>query len=972
MRNKLRLLPIVTIVVLTLCCVYVINHARASEDPPVIGPFTEIVLPLDDLPALNEKLAYNPALDQPYTEVVEVSEYSEENDYYISWRETAYFERGSTLQILYVLDDPRPVPEARFAHYSSASESVIPPNNYNPKTVNVYVRVRAPEDKSVHDPIFAGYYEDSPLGSTPALYVSADVSSAYPNRGFPDLVSCAMPEYANGTEPYGLPGDIEGGLAVGKDGLYDPKAYAPPQPWYFGENQMLEPGEVREGWISCMAPDVPLEDILIYSGYWYTPEPEIRFEGFGFQWLFAENIYLHDPDFSSLEKIGLNASDLPVTLEECTASDHCLTLESRTAVISSEAWGECTERAKEAGLEQGLCSYLNDPGCPTETLNAAVFYTETFEEATRDTPLAWSYDKVKPVPEDGIRLDDVSLTFINEEGKKKAAQGSVIFRDPMIGRSNIGFYYNGFVSRVEVEPAELSEEDLQGYTLSEVGAYVYVSVEHEDTFISWDTHTDRNLPVIEDLVQPDNPYVGFIFIHSNETSFGWADNRNTQGSSLPNITLMRIHPLQENADPSPRTRDIYLVKVGNIYNPVHESSTTMCDFVECLDIKDPKDERALFRTVPIFCAGEWANNFIIDDLDIQITEYIMEPYGVKGFHSTPKLHQISGFSDKYDRTWLYGGRIMGGLTPWWMNQVNKCGDTLYGQILDMNTRLNIGDQALTLPYFQEFDQGFFVSLFRYSQDSGWIGGIVDEKLLIFGIVRERSYDGENTGYLFLDEGPIWTTNCQRNLLPPHADQEQYAPSEVGVLISSEGNQHEMTAMMPGMEYPVSKPIVSGEILSLGEEGTPLAGYAIAPKEVRLIPGKYNEPVVYAVSEDQLYPATKTVNFNNEIFFDRVGAIVIPPDSTLVAIKFDADLLAEEDPPQCKLDGGDFQLSYPGYYPISSTPPYGLVGGWSCRGEDYKSWLYFRFPSLEIEMENMLLTAHGTSRETWNFWKLTEE
>jgi hypothetical protein len=982
MDMKLMGFIIIVVIVMSLSGAVAVGQAQESADSLVVGPYTEILLPLGDLPPLNEYLVYNPTLDQPYTEVVEVSEYSEENDYYISWRETEYFERGAALQILYVLDDPRSVPKARFAYYSSLSERVIPPNNYNPKTVNVYVRVRAPEDKSVHDPIFAGYYEVLPLGSTPALYVSAGVPSDYPDSGFPDLVSCAMPEYANGTEPYSLPAEIEGGRAVGKDGLYDPKAYAPPQPWYYSENEMLEPGEVREGWISCMAPDVPLEDILIYSGYWYTPEPEIQFEGFGFQWLFAENIYLHDPDFSSLEIIGLNASDLPLTLKECTASDHCLTLESRTAVINSEAWGECTEKAKEAGLEQGLCSYLNDPGCPTETLNTAVFYTGTFEEATRDSPLAWSYDKVKPVPEDGIRLDDVSLTFINEKGEKKTAQGSVIFHDPKIVRSGDGYRYYAFMSRVEVEPTGLSKEDLQGYTLSEVGAYVDVFVEHEDTFFSWHSHPDRNLSVDVGFVQPDNPYEGFLFTGIDETSFVWTAKQNTLSSSLPGIAMIRIYPLQEKTDPSSRTKDIYLARAEGFFYHDFESSTNMCEFVDCLNVKDPKDESAVFRTVPMLCAGEWANNFIIEGLDIRVLDRIGEPYGLRDTSSPALFRYYSEdarlFTYRF-RVWLYSGRIMGGVTPWWSKDIknNKDIRDLDGYIVDLRSELFLEERTLTLPYYQEIDKGYYVSALYNQHESGWMAGIIDKKLLIYGPIGEieeeyGDHTEENTGYMFMDEGPIWITSCQRDLLSTLADQERYAPAEIAGATNFEGSQHEMAAMLPGMVYPVSQPRVTGEILSFGEASAPMSGYVITPEEVKIVPGKPNKPVVYVPSEDKYYPATERVNFNNELFFSRVGAIVIPPDSSFIMIKFKAELPIADAETRCRISGSDFQLSYPGYFPISSVPAWGLIRGWSCRGEDYKSWLYFMFPSLDFDPESMLFSARGADSESWDFWRLTEE
>ncbi len=232
LRQKVRILPLCVLSILIALILLTGNSlaessTKAAGNSPV-GPYTEIQLPLEDLPSLNENLAFHPVIDQPYTEVVSVSEYSEENDYYIGWRETEYTERGATLQVIYMLEGPRNVPASRFAYRSLISDNVVIPNNYNPKVVNVYVRVEAPKDRSMHDPIFGGYYKDLPLGSTPALYVSAGNPSGNPATGSPDLVSCAMPEYANGTGLYSLPSGIEGGQAVNKDGLYDPQAFALP------------------------------------------------------------------------------------------------------------------------------------------------------------------------------------------------------------------------------------------------------------------------------------------------------------------------------------------------------------------------------------------------------------------------------------------------------------------------------------------------------------------------------------------------------------------------------------------------------------------------------------------------------------------------------------------------------------------------------------------------------------------------
>ncbi len=983
MVNKTRYL----LVFLTLPLLFsgvVVNDRAGASSGPVIGPYTEIQLPLEDLPALNEYLVYNPVIDQPYTEIVEVSEYIEDGDYVHSWRETTLFENGATLQVLYVLEDPRDVPTARFGYYSSATNSAVPPNNYQPNTINVYLRVQAPEDSSVHDPVFASYYKDKPQGNTPALYVSSGFLSDSPETGWPDLMSCAMPEYANGTEPYLIPADIDGGDALGKDGRYDPQAYAPPLPWYYSDSLMLEPGEVREGWISCMAPNAPLEDILIYSGYWYTQKPNIS-EVRSINWSPVDQAYLlDDGDLQLLGDIGLTESDLPKSLEECVVSDHCFTVEGN----HTDYGEECTAKAVEEGFVQGLCSWSFNPGMPTEVLSTIIFYSVEYIEATRESRLIWDYHKVDRYPDSGFRLDDVSLTLINEKGEKKTAQGSVIFHDPKIVRSNDDYRYYAFMSRVEVEPAGFSEEDLQGYTLSEVGAYVDVFVEHEDTFLAWQSPPDRNLRVDVDFAQPDNPYEGFLFTGIDETSFIWNANRNTLSSSLPGIAMIRIHPLQENTDPSSRTKDLHLAKAEDFFYYDFESSTNMCEFVDCLDVKDPKDEQAVFRTVPMLCAGEWANNFIIDDLDIRVLDRIGEPYGLRNMSSPylfRYLEDLVRFTNIKYRVWLYSGRLMGGVTPWWLRPLGvnypwwQSYFNLDGYIVDLRSGLFLEEPALTLPYYQEIDKGYYVPVLYSQRVSGWMAGIVDKKLLIYGPIGEieeeyGDHTEKNTGYMFIDEGPIWITSCQRDLLSNLGDQERYAPAEIVGETNIEGSQHEMAAFLPGMVYPVSqpRPRIASEILSFGEAGAPISGYVITPEEVKVVPGKPNKPVVYVPSEDKYYPATENVNFNNELFFSKVGAIVIPPDSSFIMIKFKAEQPIVDAETSCKIRSSDFQLSYPGYFPISSVPAWGLIRGWSCRGEDYESWLYFMFPSLDLDPKDMLFSARSADLESWNFWELSEE
>lgn len=935
------------------------NVLASTDDPPGIGPYTEIQLPLEDLPALNENLAFHPVIDS--------------------------YPGGATLQVMYVLEDPRDVPMARFA-YNSKNFGVVAPINrpasgagspeydalsaelqsYSPKTINVYVRVQAPDDQKVSDPLLAaqninhdeGYFtghrynEDRPALFTIPIFSDLEEFSLFP---------CSATEYADGTSPYPLPAEIDGGDAVGKDGLYDPQAYAPPQPWYYSSNEMLEPGEVREGWISCMAPDMPLEELQIRA--WYH--------------------FVHPPEPTPTP--GPSPTPWPTSDPE----NVCPVVESLDDPLCEEA-GCCIVSLIE--IDPTTEALLNaTPDIALQATYEAERYLPRDDIGER---IAWSYANVKRVPEDGIRMDNASLVFTNEKGEEKTAQGSVIFRDPKVMRiekedvSYTGYDFK-FIASFEFVTEALTEDELQEFSLDSVGAYIemfdgpvapFVNTSYGEFSGKYKYSLQSNYDTYGAKLWVNN-ITGYIYTWLNN------DNDRTLGYQIYEEQKMPVRPdLWFSIVPADKDITsvpfLFPAKGINIYNRSLESKTSMCDFVDCLDVKDPKDERAVVRTVPMLCAGEWANNFIIDGLDIRVLDYIGEPYGLRNMYAPSLFRYSSERAHLYEvepRTWLYSGRIMGGLTPWWGKDIWGFRNIriLDGYIVDLRSGLFFKDPTLTLPYFQEFDQGYYVSTHMNHRSYGWVPGIVDKNLLIYGIVRENEYSHKNTGYLFIDEGPIWTTSCQRDLLPSHVDQEQYAPPEIDVLANFEGNQHEMAAMLPGMVYPISQPNISGEILSLGEAGDPIAGYVITPKEVKVIRGKPNEPVVYVPSEDKTYPATEKVNINNEVFFSRVGAVVIPPDSSFIMVKFkaefDENLPYADDQPRCRIGRSDLQLSYPGYYPISSMPAWkDIIEGWVCRATDYESWLYFKFPSLDFDQEKMLITARGSSVDPWNLWRLEDK
>jgi len=171
----------------------------------------------------------------------------------------------------------------------------------------------------------------------------------------------------------------------------------------------------------------------------------------------------------------------------------------------------------------------------------------------------------------------------------------------------------------------------------------------------------------------------------------------------------------------------------------------------------------------------------------------------------------------------------------------------------------------------------------------------------------------------MQEGPIWTTSCQRDLLPVLSDQEMYAPQEVSSNANAEEDTHDMSSLLPGMSYPLSLPVVDGKIYSLGEYGDtyPENNVMFAVKAVETVPGKPENPAVYVPGEGKFYPADEKVSRNNILFFRNNNAFVVPPDTTYIRIKIGVDHVGNgvgEDI-LCKIAYDDFRLIYPGYLPI---------------------------------------------------------
>jgi hypothetical protein len=389
------------------------------------------------------------------------------------------------------------------------------------------------------------------------------------------------------------------------------------------------------------------------------------------------------------------------------------------------------------------------------------------------------------------------------------------------------------------------------------------------------------------------------------------------------------------------------------------------------------------------CAGEWANNFIIDGGDlVPAMYYIGEAWGLG--QTQDYLHiDFEGWKNN-EKVLLYDGRVMGGASPWWLYGTFYKGQfgRIIGNVVDLETGVTLDNTAFVTHYYVRVDkndlsQGYFSPADSEVLDSkGWIVNIADNKVLIFGTIN--FYDDErfevlndsNTGFLFHEEGPIWATDCPRQNISALADAEIYAQADLAMGSTIAGDEHGMKELLPGMDYPPSLPMVREEVLPLGEYTDPVSrgNYRVAANQIKIVPGKPDVPTVYVESEDRYYPAERNPNFNNEVFFQRVGAVVIPPDTSYVRVKVSVDFIDNDDrfaTTSCSLKAGSFQLVYPGYLPITGISDRRYPERWPCDDQDYSTWITFLFPSLDVDPDKLLLSVRTDGEDPWFFLILTE-
>ena len=191
-------------------------------------------------------------------------------------------ERGgdTSIEVLAVLRDPRDVPVDRFLYaLTERGEVIVHPlaqrirerfveEGHSAVAVSARVEGRVNEDPdSVNrDPFYVQELR---------LQEVNDWSAApWRTIGVADLeqtglvLPCLEPmTIGDRAGPFNAP---DTGERIGPD------TYLPPMPWYEARDRAptpgdygdweVESGEVREGWILCLAPDVPVEDVRVVSG----------------------------------------------------------------------------------------------------------------------------------------------------------------------------------------------------------------------------------------------------------------------------------------------------------------------------------------------------------------------------------------------------------------------------------------------------------------------------------------------------------------------------------------------------------------------------------------------------------------------------------------------------------------------------------------------------------------------------------
>jgi hypothetical protein len=290
--NKLAVLIALVLLLTLFSTSTVVSHDQSinQTDPPPISPYDIAVLPLDDVPDPGPDVYRNlfpPSADYLYAqaEVLRVLKdpRSIPLDHFLYYKDT----RKQTQNIIYRDPKVRSVYEERNQLYEqvvSYPETDLILERFKDKphsAIAVYVRVvgNVYEDDGVTDELSTPestisyhvdpFYVPDPVADYEMLETWDEELDEYVNSyrewtpwrylavldPESDLALPCMPQQViNPGEPYENPVTGE---------MIDPAAYLPPKPWYLSPSRIMDQGEVREGWLLCLAPDVPVEEIKL-------------------------------------------------------------------------------------------------------------------------------------------------------------------------------------------------------------------------------------------------------------------------------------------------------------------------------------------------------------------------------------------------------------------------------------------------------------------------------------------------------------------------------------------------------------------------------------------------------------------------------------------------------------------------------------------------------------------------------------
>ncbi len=265
------------------------NPSITQTDAPPMRPYDIAVLPLEDVPDPGSEVYRNifpPSADYLYAQAEVLRVLKDPRtiplDHFLYYRDS----REQTQYIYYRDPQVRSVDEERNQLYEqvvSHPEADLILDRFKDaphsavavyvRTTGAYIEREYTTDEDPDNPVIEiinqldPFYVRDPVLDYEMQYhynLSTDESTHYYFDWSPwsylsvsdtesDLAFPCMPQRVLDIgEPYANPETGE---------MIDPATYLPPKPWYASTDDQMQEGEIREGWLLCLAPDVPIEEI---------------------------------------------------------------------------------------------------------------------------------------------------------------------------------------------------------------------------------------------------------------------------------------------------------------------------------------------------------------------------------------------------------------------------------------------------------------------------------------------------------------------------------------------------------------------------------------------------------------------------------------------------------------------------------------------------------------------------------------